>query len=64
MAKNTGKGSRKGAVKERSQFKTPAGEYAKRDDKSGEIMDVKTSEKGKRFKGVAKEPDHRRSSKR
>ena len=60
MAKNTGQGSRKGAVKDRSQFKTRAGEYAKRDDESGEIADVKTSDR-KPFKGVAKEPDKRRS---
>lgn len=60
MAKNTGKDSRRGAVKDRSQFKIKAGEYAKRDDASGEIMDVKTSDK-KPFKGIAKEPDKRRS---
>jgi hypothetical protein len=60
MAKNTGKGSRKGSVKDRSQFKTPAGEFAKRNDTTGEIMDVKTTDE-KPFKGVAKEPDKRRS---
>lgn len=59
MAKNTGKGSRKGAVKDRTQFETPAGNFAKRDTESGEIMEVKTSEE-EPFKGVAKEPDDRR----
>jgi hypothetical protein len=60
MAKNTGQGSRKGSVKDRSQFKTPAGEHAKRNDTTGKIMDVKTTNE-KPFKGVAKEPDKRRS---
>jgi hypothetical protein len=60
MAKNTGKGSRKGAVKERTQFETPGGNYAKRDTESGEIMDVKATEEAP-FKGVAKESDDRRS---
>lgn len=59
MAKNTGKGSRKGAVKDRTQFETPAGDYAKRDTETGEIMDVKSTEE-EPFKGVAKEPDDRR----
>jgi hypothetical protein len=60
MAKNTGKGSRKGSVKGRTQFKTPSGKWAKRDTKTGRIMDVKTSG-NKPFKGVAKEKDGRRS---
>lgn len=61
MAKNTGKGSRKGSVKDRTQFETPAGQHAKRDTETGQIMDVKTSD-DEPFKGVAKEPDGRRSS--
>ncbi|HEX3519190.1 MAG TPA: hypothetical protein VHT29_09175 [Solirubrobacteraceae bacterium] len=56
MAKNppTGDNRRKGAVRDRSQFKTPSGNWAKRDDATGRIMDVKTSDK-KPFKGVRKE---------
>jgi hypothetical protein len=61
MAKNTGKGTRKGTVKDRTQFETPAGEHAKRDTETGQIIDVKTSD-DEPFKGVAKEPDGRRTS--
>lgn len=59
MAKNTGKGSRVGSVKDRTQFETPSGNSAKRDTKTGRIMDVKSDEKP--FKGVAQEKDDRRS---
>ena len=45
---------RKGAVKDRSQTKTPSGHYVKRDSKTGRFMDVKTSDKTP-FKGVRKE---------
>ncbi len=62
MATNTGKGSRKGAVKDRTQFETPSGDNAKRNTDNGEIMDVKTTDKTP-FKGVAKEPDKRRTKK-
>ena len=64
MAKNTGKGSRKGAVKGRTQVKNPrTKDYTKRNESSGsskrgKFMDVK--EDRKPFKGVAKEPDKRR----
>ena len=64
MATNTGKGSRTGAVTNRTQVKNPAtGDYVKRNEDSksshdGEFMDVKKD--GKPFKGVAKEPDKRR----
>ncbi|MDX6692817.1 MAG: hypothetical protein QOF02_420 [Blastocatellia bacterium] len=64
MAKNTGEGSRKGAVKKRTQVKNPlTDEYVKRNEDpnsshAGEFMDVK--EDHKKFKGVAKEPDKRR----
>lgn len=56
MAKNppTGDGHRKGAVRGRSQFQTPSGDWAKRDTKTGRILDVKTSDKAP-FKGVRKE---------
>lgn len=56
MAKNppTGDGHRKGAVRNRSQTKTPSGHFVKRDADTGQFMDVKTSDR-KPFKGVRKE---------
>ena len=56
MATNPPKdGSRKGAVKNRSQCKNPkTGLWTKRDPKTGQFMDVKTSSK-KPFKGIRKE---------
>ena len=56
MAKNKpyGDGQRIGAVKNRSQTKTPSGHYVKRDADSGRFMDVKTTDKTP-FKGVRKE---------
>jgi len=56
MATNppTGDGHRNGAVRRRSQTKTPSGNYVKRDTTTGRFMDVKTSDK-KPFKGVRKE---------
>ncbi|MER2124978.1 MULTISPECIES: hypothetical protein [Exiguobacterium] len=55
MAKNgaPGKG-RVGAVKGRSQFKAPNGNYVKRDTKTGRFLDQKTSSSSP-FKGVRKE---------
>ena len=53
MAKNTGDGFRRGEVIGRSQFKTPSGDYAKRDDGTGRIMAQKQG--GEPFKGVRKE---------
>lgn len=53
MAKNTGGGYRKGAVKHRTQFQTPNGNWAKRNPDTGRIMDQKTS--GGKFKGVRTE---------
>ena len=58
MATNTGKDSRKGSVKDRSQFENPSGHETKRDGKTGRIMDVKKDKEP--FKGVAQEPDKRR----
>jgi hypothetical protein len=64
MAKNTGTGSRKGSVKDRTQTDNPrTDQWVERDEekgssKRGEFMNVK--EDGKPFKGVAKEPDKRR----
>ena len=60
MAKNTGNGHRKGSVSGRTQFEGASDNNAKRDARTGEIIDVKTSDKGP-FKGVAKEPDARRA---
>ncbi len=66
MAKNTGKGSREGSVKNRTQVKNPqTGDFVKRNEnkessKTGEFMAVKKD--GEPFKGVAKEPDGRRTS--
>ncbi len=56
MATNppTGDNHRNGAVKGRSQTKTPAGNWVKRDANTGRFMDVKTSSKNP-FKGVRKE---------
>jgi hypothetical protein len=49
MAKNTGKGSRRGAVKNRSEFKHPNGTHVKRDTQSGRILNVsKNPHKGVR----------------
>lgn len=64
MAKDTGKGSRKGAVTARTQSNNPkTTDWTKRNEtpgskKKGEFMDVKQDRKP--FKGVAKEPDKRR----
>lgn len=51
MAKNTGKGHRVGAVKNRSEFKHPNGTFVKRDSRTGRIMDVSD----KPHKGVSDE---------
>lgn len=55
MATNppSGDGHRNGAVRERSQTKTPAGNYVKRNSNTGRFMDVKSDKKP--FKGVRKE---------
>ena len=53
LAKNTGRGHRRGAVKSRSQFNTPSGHAAKRDAKTGRIIEVKSDTKP--FKGVRRE---------
>lgn len=52
MAKNAGN-HRKGAMKGRSQFKAPNGNYIKRNAGNGQFMDQKTS--GGKFKGVRTE---------
>jgi hypothetical protein len=65
MAKNTGTGSRKGSVKDRTQTDNPrTDQWVERDEekgssKRGEFKNVK--EDGKPFKGVAKEQDKRRA---
>jgi len=55
MATNPPKdGSRKGAVRERSQVLNPkTGLFVKRNTENGQFMDVKTT--GGKFKGVRKE---------
>ena len=57
MAKNTGNDHRKGAVTGRTQFQRPDGNWQKRNERDGHLMEVKND--GKPFKGVAKEPDGR-----
>lgn len=57
MGKNTGKGYRQGAVAGRTQFQRRDGNWQKRDERTGEMMEVKSD--GEPFKGVAKEPDGR-----
>jgi hypothetical protein len=51
LATNSGKGYRHGAVRGRSQFQTPSGDWAKRDDQTGRIMNVSHEPS----KGVRKE---------
>lgn len=54
MAKNTGKGYRRGAVDNRSQTYNPVTEqWVKRDAETGQFMDVKQNSEP--FKGVRKE---------
>lgn len=56
MAKNppTGDGSRKGAVRDRSQTLNPkTGHWTKRDTETGQFIDQKADDKP--FKGVRKE---------
>lgn len=57
MGKNTGDGYRRGAVTGRTQFQRSDGTYQKRDERTGQFMEVKQTP-GK-FKGVAMEPDRR-----
>ncbi|MGN3975305.1 hypothetical protein [Tsuneonella sp. SYSU-LHT278] len=60
MARNTGEGYRVGSVDDRTQVKNPVtGKWTKRDRSDGEFIDVKSD--GEPFKGVAREPDGRRS---
>jgi len=54
MAKNTGRGYRKGAVDNRSQtFNPRTKQWVKRNDDTGRFMDAKQD--GTPFKGVRKE---------
>lgn len=57
MAKNTGQGFRRGGVTARTQFQRGDGLFQKRNERTGEFMEVKQS--GGKFKGVAREPDGR-----
>jgi len=55
LAKNTGKGYRKGAVDNRSQTYNPKTDsWVKRDSDTGRFIDQKTSD-NKPFKGIRKE---------
>ena len=60
MGKNTGDGFRRGAVTGRTQFERPDGNWQKRDERNGQLMEVKQTPGP--FKGVAKEPDGRDTS--
>jgi hypothetical protein len=53
MAKNTGRGSRQGAVTGRTQVQTPGGTWVKRDTSTGQFIAAKQS--GGSFKGVRRE---------
>ncbi len=65
MAKNTGEGHRIGSVDEWTQLKNPKNDkWVKRNREEGnkergQFMEVKKD--GEPFKGVASEPDERRS---
>lgn len=59
MARNTGSGHRIGSVKGRTQFTAPNGNAVKRDSATGRIVGQKTTPGP--YKGVAREPDGRRS---
>jgi hypothetical protein len=62
MAKNTGRRSRIGSVKNRTQVQNPkTGRYVKRDTTTGQFIRQKSDDKP--FKGVAKEPDERLNAK-
>ena len=53
MAKNTGRGSRQGAVKSRTQTSSKSGVWVKRDSSSGKLL--ATKQNGGKFKGVRTE---------
>jgi hypothetical protein len=53
MAKNTGRGSRQGAVTGRSQVKGSSGTWIKRDTSTGRFLEAKKS--GGSFKGIRTE---------
>jgi hypothetical protein len=54
MAKNTGRGFRRGAVRGRSQVRNPLTQlWTKRDGASGRFVDGKAG--GRRFKGIRRE---------
>ncbi len=61
MAKNTGDDFRRGAVTGRTQFERPDGHWQKRNEHDGRLMEVKQTSGP--FKGIAKEPDGRDTTK-
>jgi hypothetical protein len=59
MATNTGRGFRRGAVRDRSQtYNSRTERWVKRNTMNGRFVDQKAGDEP--FKGVAKEPDDRR----
>ena len=62
MAGNTGKGTRKGAVTQRSQTYNPkTNSYVKRDTKTGQFL---SSTKKGPYKGVTKESNAKKQTKK
>jgi len=58
MGKNNGEGSRKGAVKNRSQTYNPkTKQYVKRDTNTGKIMSTKNTP----YKGVSKDTNAKKA---
>ncbi len=54
MARNTGRGYRKGSVRQRSQIRNPrTSRWVKRNSETGRFIDGKADSKP--FKGIAKE---------
>ncbi len=59
MAKNTGRGHRTGSVARRTQFHNPATSRWTKRGPDGRFLGIKAD--GQPFKGVAREPDGRRT---
>lgn len=59
MGKNNGTGSRKGAVKNRSQtYNSKTKQYVKRDTNTGKIMSTKSTP----YKGVSKDTNAKKAN--
>jgi len=59
MAKNTGNGSRVSSFNNRAQVLNKTGRFIKQDSETDQFIDQKSD--NKLFKGVAREPNKRRS---